>query len=602
MILFIRYISIRFKLIAAFSIMIIPIFLLGFISRNLTYRAIEERVILSNNATISQSAKLLDILLVNVKDEYIKILASSQIQNYYNYVPVDNGDASSRYQNSLKIEANNYLTNRVLSSSAISNIWILAGKNNSLGTRILPLQFNYDNTDAIGWYRNSVDIKSRLTIIGSHPELDIQGDSLSYAMALLGSIKRIQGKSFINKSVGIMVIDIDLDFIKKILSDINLGERGEIHLISQDGRDITSDNTLSNSNLLLNTSLSDSISGENINGHEMILYNNEKYLISHEAVGSTGLVLIGLLPESVIKSAARSINMWTVLLILISIGTAIILGLIITLGIGGRISRFSYKMEKVAQGNLDVTMSTKGNDEIAVLGEGFNRMISDLKGYISESVKNEKVKKKMAISLLISQINPHVIYNTLNSVIYLAKENRNKDIIKMVESFINLLHNSIKIGDEGLFATIAQEVATIKDYEIIQQYRYPDKFTIKWDIDSDLLEIKVPRTIIQPLVENALFHGICPLDGKGVICISIKKIEEYVSIIVSDSGQGMEQKILENLFNSRLVDSTGHAVQSIGLSNIKERIEYLYKNKGSLTISSSVGHGTSVELIIPLNS
>ncbi|MCD6397307.1 MAG: histidine kinase, partial [Spirochaetaceae bacterium] len=324
------------------------------------------------------------------------------------------------------------------------------------------------------------------------------------------------------------------------------------------------------------------------------------YLLSHENVGTTGLVLIGLVPDSEITAAAKVINTWTVLLILIAIGIAIILGLIITLGIGSRITRFSYKMEKVARGELDVIMSTRGNDEIAVLGEGFNRMIGDLKGYISESVKNEKLKREMAINLLISQINPHVIYNTLNSVIYLAKENRNKDIVKMVESFINFLHNSIKIGDEGLFATIEQEVESITNYAVIQQFRYPDKFTIEWEVDKELYNAKVPRTIIQPLVENALFHGICPLDGRGNITISIQRVDSDVCIIVSDNGEGMEKDKLENIFTVKENIGSDTNVRSIGLSNIRERIQYLYKEKGNMIIKSTPGTGTQIELRIPL--
>jgi len=337
-----------------------------------------------------------------------------------------------------------------------------------------------------------------------------------------------------------------------------------------------------------------------VSGDEIVMYDNEKYLLSYENVGNTGLVLFGLVPESEITAAAKVINTWTVLLILVAIGTAIVLGLIITLGIGGRITRFSLKMEKVARGELDVIMSTKGNDEIAILGDGFNRMIADLKGYISESVKNEKIKREMAINLLISQINPHVIYNTLNSVIYLAKENRNKDIVKMVESFINLLHNSIKIGDEGLFATIEQEVESITNYAVIQQFRYPDKFIIEWEVDKELYNAKVPRTIIQPLVENALFHGICPLDGRGNITISIQRVDSDVCIIVSDNGEGMEKDKLENIFTVKENIGSDTNVRSIGLSNIRERIQYLYKEKGSMIIKSTPGTGTQIELRIPL--
>lgn len=594
--------SIRFKLITAFFIMIIPIFLLGFVSQNLTSTAIEKLVMLSTSETIEQSAKLIDMLLLNVKDEYIKILASSQIQDYYNFESSDADNISRGIKSSLKNKANTYLTNRVFSSTVISNIWIVAGQNNSLGTRFLPLQFDFTKAGYIGWYKNSFDIKSRLKFIGYHSELDSQGSSKSYAMALTGSIKRILETSFINKSVGVMVIDIDMEFIKKILSDIDLGRNGEVHLVSPDGRDVSAGSNMVKTDVSSVIPLVGSISEANDSGSRVVVYNNENYRFTYKRIGNTGLIILGLQPESEILSAARSINLWTVILILFAIGTAIVLGLILTFGIGARISTFSKKMERVARGNLNINMPTTGNDEIAVLGEGFNRMIGQLQQYIYESVENEKIKREMAINLLISQINPHLIYNTLNSVIYLAKENRNKDIVKMVESFINLLHNSIKIGDEGLFATIEQEVDSIKEYAVIQHYRYPDKFTIEWDIDEDLFDFKVPKTIIQPLVENALFHGICPVDGQGVIHISIKRIDEYVRIVVEDNGEGMNPQVLKNIFDGSTDVGDIHNVRSMGLSNIRDRIRYFYDRNGDMKIDSTLHRGTKVELLIPVQT
>ena len=597
-----NYISIRFKLVAAFSIMIIPIFLLGFVSQNLTSRAIEKRVILSTSETIEQSAKLLDILLLNVKDEYIKILASSQIQDYYNFEVNENDETARTIKKTLKTKANYYLTNRVLSSTVISDIWILADEDNSLGTKMLPLQFDYDYAGNIGWYKKSLDIKSRLTFFGYHPELDIKGRDYSYAMFLAGSIKRIIGNSFINKSVGVMVIDIDLDYIEKILLDIDLGSRGEIHIVSFDGRDVSTGSDTVKTGSAVSADLASLIISHKSNSNEMVLYNNEKYFMSVKKMGSTNFIIVGLQPKSEIMAAARSINIWTVILILIAIGTAFVLGLIITIGIGGRISNFKYKMEKVARGNLDVSMSIRGGDEIAALGKGFNNMISDLKQYINESVKNEKIKKEMEINLLISQINPHLIYNTLNSVIYLAKENKNKDIVKMVEAFISLLQDSIKIGDEGIFATIKQEIESIENYCLIQKYRYPGRFQVVWDIDKDLFTFKVPKTIIQPLVENSLFHGICPGERQGTISIVIEKTGDYIRIVVGDNGEGMDSGYLENIFANNTNDGENPSVRSIGLSNIQERIRYFYGTDGSIEIESTPGKGTSVEMILPVKN
>jgi len=590
------YISIRLKLIAAFSVMIIPIFLLGYISSRLAYKTIEDRAILSTRATIDQSAKLLDIIFDNVKDEYIKILASSQIQDYIRMNNDD--DRTILLGNKLSARANNYLTGRVLSSAAISNIWMFSGDKKTIGTKMLPLQFNYRKLRDSGWYKRGEDIRSSLAFNGFHPGLEEERNELSYALSLTGSIKKITADNFINETSAVMVIDIDLDYISKILKGINIGNGGEIHLVSADGRDlITGQNNIKKTTI--DSTLASYISNGNSNESNMVSYKDNKYLMVFREIGKTGLIIIGLQPESEIISTAKRINRITFYLIIFAFVTALVLGLVITLGIGSRISRFSNIMSEVAGGNLDITIKDSGNDEIAILGKSFNKMISDLKRYVNESVENEKIKREMQVNLLISHINPHMIYNTLNSVIYLARENKNKDIEKMVEAFISLLQNSIKIGDEGIFATVGQEIESVKNYELIQHYRYPDKFKIFWDVDNNLLNERVPKTILQPLVENALFHGICPLDRKGVIRISIRKNAGGVIILVADDGVGIDQDKIKSILQEETVDPMSKGVKSIGLFNIRERLKYLYRGYESMKIYSIPREKTVIELFIP---
>ena len=137
-----------------------------------------------------------------------------------------------------------------------------------------------------------------------------------------------------------------------------------------------------------------------------------------------------------------------------------------------------------------------------ILGNGFNRMTEDLHKYIEHSIDQERTERRLQINLLISQINPHFIYNTLNSVIYLAQARQNEDIIKMVESFIGILQDAVRLGETGAFATIEQEKEIVAHYAAIQQIRYPDRFDLIWNIQEDLYSTLIPRMILQPLVEN----------------------------------------------------------------------------------------------------
>ncbi|RKX90367.1 MAG: hypothetical protein DRP70_01070 [Spirochaetes bacterium] len=593
--------SIRLKLIIAFIIMILPIFLLGFVSQKLTYNAVSDRVQFSNRETIKQSAKLIEILLQNVKEEYIKVLASSPVQDYFNFEIDEFDDISLIVKANLKSKANKYLTNRVLSSSILTNIWILGVMNDFLGTSMLPLKFEQDKVINSGWYKNSIDIRSRLTFYGYHSELDSTSGIPGYAMSLNGVVKRITGSIFINSAVGVMILDIDYEYIEDILLDINLGERSEVHLVSSDGRDISKayDNTINDTTV--DPFLAKLIIEHDKSSDESVLYKNEDFRMTYNEIGKSGLIIIGLQPESEIKVAVKSINKWTIALILFSISTAIVLGMIITFGIGGRIADFSYRMNKVSRGDLEVSLPVKGRDEISLLAYGFNNMISDLKQYIRESVENEKIKREMEINLLISQINPHFIYNTLNSVTYLAKENKNTDIIKMVDAFIKVLQNSISFGAKGRYAKIKQEIESIKNYDLLQQFRYPDKYIIQYQFNDDVLDCIVPKMIMQPLVENALFHGICPKEDKGIIKINIRKEDQQVRIEIIDDGVGINNEKLSNILIKDWNNSEDSRARSIGISNINDRINNIYNNDGKLIITSNLGKGTKVEILIPIS-
>ncbi len=596
-----RHLGIRLKLIASFLVMILPIFLLGFISQKLTYNALKENVVFSTNTTVELSAKLLEKIFSNTKAEYLRVLLNREIQDYFSYRAEENNSLSLDRKKYLKNKANKYLTNQAFSSTFISKIRIFTNDSDtSLGLGGYSQNYDFSKIKNAQWFIRGFKRSAKLEFYGFHSELDKGNYENNYAMALTGSVKKLLLDNFIDETIGVMVMDIDDGYLDKVLSEIKLGEKGEIHLFTSDDRDITPGRTISTRIINIQPGQELFYKTGDIMGNSTVQVEGDKYFVSYHGIKGTDLLIVGLQPESDIVKVGRHINMITALLILFAIATAIILGLIITFGIGGRISRFSITMEKVANGDLNVNLPTGGGDEISILAEGFNKMVQELKWYINKSIENEKVKREMEINLLISQINPHVIYNTLNSVIYLAKEKRSSDVVKMVESFISLLHDSIKIGDEALFATIKQEIKSINDYVTIQHFRYPDKFTVQWEVDNSLLDFKIPRTIIQPLVENALFHGICPLESAGIIRIYIKSTDDYLSIIVSDNGEGMDSERLEELMHTDENELATTTVKSIGLMNIKERIEYFYAGKGAVIINSIQGEGTKVEIRIPL--
>jgi two-component system, sensor histidine kinase YesM len=262
------------------------------------------------------------------------------------------------------------------------------------------------------------------------------------------------------------------------------------------------------------------------------------------------------------------------------------------------ISSLTKAMKSVSQGELQTAVSITSKDEFQLLGDGFNRMVSELRKYIDKSIEDEQIKQRLQMDLLLSQINPHFIYNTLNTVIYMGQREGNTDIVKIVGSFISLLQDTIRTGEDAYFATIKEEVEQVKNYIVIQHFRYPNRFYLDWQVDLRALDEQVPRTIIQPLVENAIIHGVIPADEFGTIIVRITLGTHLVIIEIEDDGMGIDADRLEELnWGQDVFDSTG--MKSIGLANVRDRILHTYGEHATMTIDSELYKGTKIRIQIP---
>ena len=233
------------------------------------------------------------------------------------------------------------------------------------------------------------------------------------------------------------------------------------------------------------------------------------------------------------------------------------------------IARLMRAMKEVAAGNLNARVTVTSRDEIRFLGDVFNRMTAQLKEHVEASVEQEKTLRLMENELLIAQINPHFIYNTLVSVISLARMRGNDDIVRMVESFVTILQDAVGFGQSNSFSTVEQEVEIVRHYATIQAFRYGDRFEIQYAIDDAVRHARMPRSMLQPLVENAILHGICAKDGNGTIIVSAAKEDGRLVLRVRDDGAGMPPDVLEKVRTGENVRSPGVKMRNIGLPNIR---------------------------------
>jgi len=262
------------------------------------------------------------------------------------------------------------------------------------------------------------------------------------------------------------------------------------------------------------------------------------------------------------------------------------------------IMRLYHAMNAVSSGNLHTSVNIKTGDELEKLGLGFNRMTNQLQVHLEESIRHEKDKRELELELLLSQLNPHFVYNTLNAVIYMAQKQGNDDIVRMVGSFIRILQDAVKMDGAQSLIPLSEEIRLLRDYIAIQSYRYIDMFEVIWDIQDEANDCLMPRNLIQPFVENAIFHGICPKDATGTIRISASVSRQILVIQVEDDGIGIEPHQLKAIWDMG-EHKKNSGLRHIGLSHTRKRVEHLFGRQASMRMASSLGQGTTVTVELP---
>jgi sensor histidine kinase YesM len=258
----------------------------------------------------------------------------------------------------------------------------------------------------------------------------------------------------------------------------------------------------------------------------------------------------------------------------------------------------SCNMNKVRGGDYFIRANIDTNDELEMLGDAFNLMIEHIR-------EREEHEKEMQYKMLISEIDPHFIYNTLNTITYLAKLNRAEDVVSVNTALISMLKDRLKMKGHESFDMLENELYVINQYLIIQNYMHKGAIRLTVQTEDSLLTQRIPKNILQPLVENAIKHGILAKkngDGEivpGEIVISVNKEAARLRIFVRDTGKGMGAAQIAKYFTVSAERAQTPPGENIGVKNIIMRLKYLFGDNWRLNASSSDGIGTAVEIEIP---
>lgn len=261
-----------------------------------------------------------------------------------------------------------------------------------------------------------------------------------------------------------------------------------------------------------------------------------------------------------------------------------------------RLKRFIRKMSKVKEGHLEITDYIEGRDEIAIIDSQFNMMVSRLQEVIQENYIQGLQKKKAELTALQNQINPHFLFNTLESINSMATIIEAKEISAVSQSLGEILRYSITISDE--LVKLSEEIKHIENYVNIQNVRFDNRFKLEIEVEDTLRSSKLMKLILQPIVENAILHAYRGKRGVGIMKVEAEAVRSNLLITVSDDGKGMAQEQLDQL-NARIIAREPEG-KSIGLKNVHSRIQLAFGEQYGLKIESTVDVGTKVLILLPL--
>ncbi|WP_077625264.1 cache domain-containing sensor histidine kinase [Sediminibacillus massiliensis] len=340
----------------------------------------------------------------------------------------------------------------------------------------------------------------------------------------------------------------------------------------------------------------DNIEGRD--GYNLLDYKGDSFFATFTPAAYSNWTYMIVSPYSNLFEAVSSVRKavlttYALLFILLMIAGMQFIG-----GVTGPIESLNRKMKRVQTGEINQYYSEENdlrlsNDEAGHMHENFHKMMNQINYLIEENYKKQIVIKDSEYKTLQAQINPHFLYNTLESINWAAKMGGNKEISKMAESLGYILRSSLDTNNSLI--TLKEELKIINHYITIQSYRFEERLAFRETVPDSLLLCRVPRFSLQPLVENAIRYGLQQMVGTCTITIEAKTVGQYVVISVEDNGPGMEGELVEKIASGHY-ESQG---TGIGLKNIDERLKILFGPPYGVEVQSEKNRGTKVDIVIP---
>lgn len=587
----VKFKSIQSSIFCAVSILVLSAVLaVTVVSLRYTNSSIYENSVMYTQTIIGQLNQNIDSY-ISYMDNIASLVAGSG--DAYKYLYSESGiDALSlKEYNQCRQRLTEQFKTILKGRSDIRNIGIVRRENessslfnNGMSTRNQNLKL-----DTQHWYADAVGKYDHYNLTSSHVQNVISGER-PWVITLSRGIRNYTGEG---DSDGVVFIDLNYSAISELCTQNSVGTKGYVFILDQDGnivyhpqqQQLYNELQTENISLIMNAKTDVVTAGKG---------DDEKiYALSHSE--TTGWTIVGCMNMSELLKNSRKARSIYVLVALGLIAVALVISSEIARNITFPIQKLRDSMKRVQKGDFSAAeIEVYSDNEIGSLTRSFNVMTHKIQDLMAQNIQEQEQKRKIELKALQSQINPHFLYNTLDSIIWMAEGKKNEEVVLMTASLARLLRQSISIENE--LVTIGQEVEYVRSYLTIQKMRYKDKLEFEINVDPRITHAQIIRLVLQPIVENAIYHGLKYKESKGMLKVHGYELGERIIIDITDDGVGMDEETLKHIYDKHKVNYHSNGV---GVYNVQQRLILYYGKEYGIIYHSEKGKGTTATVVIP---
>lgn len=443
------------------------------------------------------------------------------------------------------------------------------------------------------WFGNTLERTDNLHFTTPHVQyiFDNNENQYRWVITLTRAVEITHGKS---TDQGILLIDIRYSSLQQILENIALGNQGYLYMINSSGDLIYHPKM----QLIETGQMSENIvaaTGYRDGGYREE-YNGEMRDVSVKFVGYTGWKLLSVTPEKGLSLSNLKMRLFVVFVVASFLLALVLINAFISSRITNPIQELEKSVNAIEEGELDTEVYTGGSYEIRHLGRSIGEMAKRIKTLMQDIVAEHESKRKSEFDILQSQINPHFLYNTLDIIVWMIENEQKQEAVKVVTALARFFRISLSKGKNIIL--VSDELEHVRNYLMIQQMRFKNKFTYVIEAEEDVMGLSCLKLLLQPLVENAIYHGMEFMDGDGEIHVRVYREEDDLWFWISDNGLGMTGEQVEGLLSEKPHVSSRRG-SGIGVKNVNERIKLYFGEAYGLAIESEPDEGTVIRIHLP---